>query len=143
MATFKTGSHTVYDLRYHVIWCTKYRYKVLKGDVSIRCRDLIREICMAKEIEILGGKVGKDHVHMYLAIPPKVSVSKALQYIKGKSSRKMLQEFRELNKRYWGQHLWARGYFASSVGEINDKAIRDYIERQDEHHNDDDFTVDV
>ena len=143
MARFKTGSHTVYDLRYHVIWCTKYRYKVLTGDIATRCRDLIREICMAKEIEIISGKVSKDHVHMYLSIPPKMPVSRALQFIKGKSSRKMLHEFRALSKRYWGQHLWARGYFASSIGEINDKAIRDYIESQDEHHNNDDFTVDV
>ena len=137
------GAHTVYDLRYHLVWCTKYRYKVLTGDIAIRVRDLLREIAMSMDIKILSGKVGKEHVHMYVSLPPKLSVAKAVMHLKGKASRKVQMEFAVLKKRYWGQHLWARGYFASSIGEINDSVIRQYIENQDEHHGDDSFTVGV
>ncbi len=137
----RRGSHTVFDLRYHLVWCTKYRFKVLTGDIAIRVRDLAREICGSLEVKILAGKVGKEHVHMYVSIPPYLSVSKVVQHIKGKTSRKIQMEYMALRKRYWGQHLWARGYFASTIGEVNDAVIRAYIEHQDEHHKDDDFTV--
>lgn len=140
---YHKGSHTVYDLRFHLVWCTKYRYKVLTGDIAIRARDCLREIAASLEIGILSGKVGKDHVHMYVSLPPQVSVAKAVMHLKGKSSRKLQMEYGELRRRYWGQHLWARGYFASSIGEINDSVIREYIEKQDEHHGDDSFTVGV
>ena len=137
------GSHTIYDLRYHLVWCTKYRYKVLTGDIAVRARDILREIAISVEMRILSGKVGKEHVHMYVSLPPNVSVAKAVMHLKGKSSRKLQMQYTELRKRYWGQHLWARGYFASSIGEINDAVIREYIENQDEHHGDDSFTVGV
>lgn len=137
------GSHTIYDLRYHLVWCTKYRYKVLEGDVATRARDLIREIAASLEVKILSGKVGKEHVHMYVSLQPNMSVAKAVMQMKGKSSRKLQMEYTQLRRRYWGQHLWARGYFASSIGEINDTIIREYIDRQDEHHADDTFTVGV
>ena len=137
------GAHTVYDLRFHLVWCTKYRYKVLTGDIAIRVRDLLREIAMSMDIKILSGKVGKEHVHMYVSLPPKLSVAKAVMHLKGKASRKAQMEYTELRRRYWGQHLWARGYFASSIGEISDSVIRQYIENQDEHHGDDSFTVGV
>ena len=137
------GSHTIYDLRYHLVWCTKYRYKVLEGDVATRTRDLIRERSASWEGKILWGKVGKEHVHMYVSLQPNMSVAKAVMQMKGKSSRKLQMEYTQLRRRYWGQHLWARGYFASSIGEINDTIIREYIDRQDEHHADDTFTVGV
>ena len=66
---YHKGSHTVYDLRFHLVWCTKYRYKVLTGDIAIRARDCLREIAASLEIGILSGKVGKDHVHMYVSLP--------------------------------------------------------------------------
>ena len=137
------GSHTIYDLRYHIVWCTKYRYKVLEGDIAIRARDLIREVASSMEIKILSGKVGKEHVHMYVSLHPNMSVAKAVMHMKGKSSRKLQMEYTLLRRRYWGQHLWARGYFVSSIGEVNDTIIREYIDKQDEHHGDDSFTVGV
>ena len=82
-----------------------------------------------------------DHVHLLLSIPPSISVSKALQYIKGKSGRKLLQEFDLLRKRYWGQHLWARGYFVVSVGNVNANEVQKYIEEQEAHHKKDDFKI--
>ncbi len=82
-----------------------------------------------------------DHVHLLVSIPPSISVSKAVQYIKGKSSRKLLQEFGLLRKRYWGQHLWARGYFAVTVGNVNSNEVQKYIEEQEMHHKKDDFKI--
>ncbi len=116
MAEYHHGGHTVYDIKYHVVWVTKYRYGVLKGAVGYRARDLIREICMAREVTIVRGSLSPDHVHLLVSAPPKLAPSKMVQYIKGRSSRKLQQEFEELRKRYWGQHLWARGYFCATVG---------------------------
>ena len=82
-----------------------------------------------------------DHVHLLISVPPSISLSKAVQYIKGKSSRKLLQEFEVLQKKYWGQHLWARGYFAVTVGNVNTEDVQRYIEQQEEHHKKDDFRI--
>ena len=76
---------------------------------------MIREVCVSNYVDIVGGSMSPDHVHLLMSIPPSISLSKMIQYIKGKSSRKLLQEFEILRKRYWGQHLWARGYFAVTV----------------------------
>ena len=143
MQGYRKASHVVFDVRVHVVWCTKYRYHVLVGDVSWRCRDLLREICRTMDIEIMSGKVGKDHVHMYMSIPPKHSIAQVVQRLKGKSSRRLQDEYGSLKKRYWGQHLWARGYFVSTVGVVSDEMIRSYIENQGRHHHDDEFEVDV
>ena len=131
MEAYKRGSHTVWDCKYHLVWVTKYRYHVLRGDIGLRARDLIRQVCAAREIKILKGHVGRDHVHLMVSIPPSISVSQVMQYVKGKSSRMMLQEFSELKKRYWGQHLWARGYFCASSGTVTDEMVKAYIASQD------------
>jgi putative transposase len=131
MAEYRKGAHTVYDLKYHFVWATKYRYPVLSGEIAVRARDLIREICMAQEIIIIKGHVSRDHIHLYVSAPPRISVSKMMQYIKGKSSRQLQQEYPSLRKRYWGQHLWARGYFCATAGTITDEMIKAYIEQQD------------
>ena len=128
---YREGAHTVYDIKLHLVWVTKYRYHVLRGDIGLRARDLIRQVCAAREIKILKGHVGRDHVHLMVSIPPSISVSQVMQYVKGKSSRMMLQEFSELKKRYWGQHLWARGYFCASSGTVTDEMVKAYIASQD------------
>jgi putative transposase len=120
---YKHASHSVYDLKVHIVFCTKYRYRILTGEVGTRARELIREICHANYIDIVSGSMSPDHVHLLLSVPPSISLSKVLQYIKGKTSRKLLMEFEHLKKRYWGQHLWARGYFAVTVGNINAEDI--------------------
>ena len=131
MAEYRKGAHTIHDLRYHLVWVTKYRYKVLQGEVGVRARDIIREVCMANEIIIIKGHVSADHIHLYVSAPPRLSVSKMMQYIKGKSSRRLQQEYPNLRKKYWGQHLWARGYFCVTAGQISDEQIKAYIEQQD------------
>ncbi len=141
MQNYRKTSHSVYDLKYHLVWITKYRKPVLTGVVAERLRELIREICKANDIEIIKGHVSKDHVHMFLSVPPYISVSKLVQIIKGKTSRKMLSEFKPLQQKFWGRHLWARGYFVASSGNITDEVIIEYIEKQDIEGDNEDFKI--
>jgi putative transposase len=92
MENYRTGIHTVWDCKYHLVWVTKYRFPVLQGDVGQRCRELLREIARSQEMQIHAGSINRDHVHMLLSIPPNLSVSRAVQYLKGKSSHKLLTE---------------------------------------------------
>ena len=138
---YRKGSHSLYDLKYHLVFCTKYRYRILTGAVAERTRELIREICAANYVDIVSGGLSPDHVHLLLSVPPSKSISDIVQYIKGKSSRKLLSEFEHLKKRYWGQHLWARGYFVVTVGNVNSEEVQRYIEEQEEHHKQDDFKI--
>jgi putative transposase len=98
----------------------------------MRVRDLIREICFENQVTIIRGHISKDHVHIFVSMPPQISVSKIVQYLKGKTSRKILLENPKMNKRFWGQHFWSRGYFATTSGAITDEVIMEYIENQDE-----------
>ena len=135
------GSHTVWDCKYHLVWVTKYRYAVLGGDVGQRCRELLRETARAHEMVVHAGSINRDHVHLLLSIPPSLSVSRAVQYLKGRSSHKLLSEFASLRKRYWGQHLWARGYWVASSGNVTDEVWAEYIKNQTPPEPDDDFNV--
>ncbi len=140
MTDYRKGAHTVYDIKYHFVWVTKYRYQVLQGEIAVRVRDIIRGVCLSQEIRIIKGHVGRDHVHLFVSAPPRLSVSKIMQYIKGKSSHRLQQEYPSLRKRYWGRHLWARGYYCATAGTDTDKMIAAYIEQQ-ETPPDDDFQV--
>lgn len=131
MENYRTEAHSRFDIKYHFVWVTKYRKKVLTGAVGERVRDLVREVCRTNDIEILQGSVSADHVHVLLSCPPTLSPSKIMQYIKGKSSRKLLMEFKHLQKAYWGRHLWARGYFVASSGNVTDEVIQEYIRQQE------------
>ncbi|KEF38485.1 transposase [Schinkia azotoformans MEV2011] len=98
MDGYRKNSHAVHDIKYHVIWVTKYRYKILRGPIAIRARELIRQGCEARGIIILQGSVGKDHIHLLLSCPPSLAPSKILQYLKGRSSRLLQDEFLELKR---------------------------------------------
>ena len=100
MQDAKPGSHTIWDCKYHIVWITKYRFPVMGGDVGQRARELLREIAQAHEMKIYAGSINRDHVHMLIGIPPHLSVSRAVQYLKGKSSHKLLSEYQSLRKRY-------------------------------------------
>ena len=141
MAHYRKGSHAVYDIKYHFVWVTKYRYQVLHGDVALRLRELLRQGCEANGLKILKGSVGPDHVHMLLSCPTTMSPSQIMQNLKGRSSRLLQEEFPGLKKRYWGQHMWARGYFCGTVGEVDQETIAKYIENQGKEENADNFTV--
>ena len=116
---------------------------VLTGKIGERTRELIRQVCKTNEIEILAGHVGKDHIHLLVSVPPHLSVSKIVKYIKGYSSRKLLLEYKERKKQYGGNHLWARGYFAATSGNITDEIIVQYIQNQEieESQHSDNFSV--
>ena len=120
-------SHSVTRLTVHLVWVTKYRYHVLKGDVQKRCRELLIQICDAEDITILKGAVSIDHVHMHIEYPPKSSVSDIMKCFKGRSSCLLQEEFPDLKKRYWGNHFWAIGYGAWSTGNITEDMIQKYI----------------
>ena len=132
MEHYRKGSHSLFDLKIHVVWITKYRKPVLHGEIGHTLRDMIRRVCEEQEIEILAGNVRLDHVHLLLSFRPNQSVSKIVQRLKGVSSRRLLQSSKCLQKEYWGRHLWARGYFAVTTGHVTDEIIAAYIKNQDE-----------
>ena len=131
MEHYRKSSHCTYDIKYHIVWITKYRKPVLRGAIAERTRELVRMVCSTNDVEILGGHVGTDHIHLLVSVPPHLSASKLVQYIKGSTSHKLQMEYKELNKQYWGRHLWARGYFVASSGNVTDEVILKYIQSQD------------
>ncbi|HMA95926.1 MAG TPA: IS200/IS605 family transposase [Polyangiaceae bacterium] len=142
MKQYRHGSHTVYQCHYHFVFIPKYRKPVLGGEVGKRLRELIREICKSLDIEILKGHIRPDHVHVLLSVPPTLSPSRVMNAIKGESSNRLMMDFRALNRLFWGRHLWARGYFVSTSGNVTDEVIARYIADQDlEPNNDVDFKV--
>ena len=126
----RSNGHSVSSLTAHIVWSTKYRYKVLQGDIKTRCRSILIQICDAEDIVILKGVVSNDHIHMHISYRPSQSISYIVKKLKGRSSRKLQQEFPELMKKYWGQHFWAIGYGCWSTGNITDEMVNEYLE----HH---------
>jgi putative transposase len=127
---YRTSAHAVFDIKYHIAWITKYRYKILRGRVAERARDLLRQICKSREVVIVRGAVSPDHIHMPVSCPPNIAPAKLVQYLKGRSSRRLQDKSGDLRKPYWGQHLWALGYFCASVGAVDEDTIQKYIESQ-------------
>lgn len=144
MREYLHRGHTVTDVKYHFVWTTKYRYAVL-GDKAIgeRVRDVVREICVSRGITIVNGVVSKDHVHIFVICPPHLAPADVMKWIKGKSSRRLQMEFPKLRKRYWGQHLWARGYFCASAGTVTDEMIKEYIKAHGSPQDESNFKVEV
>ena len=141
MQNYRKTSHMTYDCKYHIVWITKYRKKVMSGVIAERIRELLRQICKEKDVEIIKGHVSKDHIHLFVSVPPHLAVSKSVQSLKGKSSFKLLGENKELSKQFWGRHLWARGYFVATSGNVTDEVIMEYIKNQEIKEGDDDFTI--
>ena len=141
MQIYKSGSHTRYDIKYHMVWITKYRRPVLEGAEAERVREQIRQICMKNEVTIIQCHVSKDHIHIFVSATPRISISRLLQKQKGASSHKLFQEYAHLRKQYWDQHLWARGYFVATTGTVTDEIIKEYIANQDKDLPDDDFRI--
>jgi putative transposase len=117
----RRSGHTVSVLLVHLVWVAKYRYPVLRGDIQQRCRELIIQTCDSEDIQITSGVVSKDHVHMLIEYPPRISISDLVKRLKGRTSRMLQREYPALKKRYWGKHFWAIGYGAWSVGDITDE----------------------
>ncbi len=130
MTDQRRENHTITRLTVHIVWVTKYRYQVLKGEIQKRSRELIIQICDAEDVRILQGAVSKDHVHMHIEYPLSKSISDLIRRLKGRTSRLLQQEFPELQKRYWGKHFWAIGYGAWSTGNLTEEMVAEYSE----HH---------
>ena len=130
MDTYKHLAHTTYLCNYHVVFCPKYRFRVMRGKIGQKVRDWIRKICEWKGIEIIEGHVSRDHVHLVLSIPPKYAVSEIIGTIKGRVAIRMFKEIPEFRKKYWGKRFWARGYFVSTIGR-DERIIRQYIQKQE------------
>jgi putative transposase len=143
MSEYLHRGHTVTDIKYHFVWATKYRYAVLRGEIATRARDIVRQVCEAKEMTIIKGVVSGDHVHVLVSVPPHLAPAQIMQWVKGRSSRRLQQEFSELRRRYWGQHLWARGYFCACAGTVTDDLIKEYLDRHHGRSPDPDFRVEV
>ncbi len=141
MEYYRTTSHTKFDNKYHLVWITKYRKKVLKGEVAIRIRDIIRQTCEKFGVDIIRGNVSSDHIHIFVSIPPQYSVSRIIQNLKGRSSRIIQQEFPQIRKEYWGRHFWGIGYFCTTSGNVTDEMIMQYIEEQGKKQDDDIFKI--
>ncbi len=128
---YRKNSHTVYNIECHIVFCTKYRARVLTGKIAERCRDLIREVCSANYVYITQGTVSPDHIHIQISIPPTLSILEIIQSIKEKSNSKLQAEYSELKEKYQGQSFWGRGYLAATSGQIDLAEIQQYIEDQE------------
>ena len=130
--SYTSGSHTVFHHRYHIVWITKYRYKVLEGALRERIRTIIRQVCRELGVQIVSGVLSREHVHMFVEIPPHIAVSDFVRRVKGRSSHRVQMEFPDLRKRYWGRHFWARGYFSTTSGNITDDVILQYLQQHEQ-----------
>ena len=129
---FKRLSHSIYECKYHIVFCPKYRYHVFMDDVAEYTRQQIYQLCRQKELlEVLELNVRSDHIHLVMSIPPKYSVSTVMGYLKGKLALKLFERYEQLGRRYWGRHLWSRGYCVSTVG-LDEEKIRLYVKWQAE-----------
>ena len=125
----KRTSHAVYEAKYHLVWCPKYRKKILIDGVRNRVKELFLEIADHFDFEIDRCEVSEDHVHILLSFPPRYSVSKVVGILKSISGSKIFKEFPRIKKKLWGGHLWEQGYFFRTVGEqVTEDVIRKYID---------------
>ena len=131
MSRFKKLSHSIYECKYHLVFCPKYRYRIFKAGVAEYTTQQVYYLCSQKDhLEVLELNVQDDHVHLVLSIAPKYSVSSIMGYLKGKLSQKLFRQYKNLGSQYWGRHLWARGYCVSTIG-LDDEKIRKYINWQE------------
>ena len=131
MSKFGELSHTIFECKYHIVFCPKYRFRILREDISEYTLQQIYSLCRQKDlVEVLELNVQADHIHMVLSIPPKFSVSSFMGFLKGKLSLRLFSRYEQLGKRYWGRHLWSRGYCVSTVG-LDEEKIRKYVKYQE------------
>jgi len=128
---FKKLSHTIYECKYHIVFCPKYRFRIFKDEIAGYAKQQINILCGQKDlIELMELNVQEDHIHLVMSIPPKYSLSSMMGFLKGKVSLRLFQRYEKLGKRYWGRHLWTRGYCVSTVG-LDEDQIRKYVKWQE------------
>ena len=124
-------SHTKWKCHYHIVFIPKYRRKVLYGQLRADIREILKKLCKYKNIDIVEGAVCSNHIHLCVSIPPKLSISDFMGYLKGKSALMIFDKHPELTTK-WSKSFWARGYYVSTVGNITEEAIKRYIQEQQE-----------
>ncbi len=128
---FRKLSHSIYECKYHVVFCPKYRFRIFQGDIASYTRQQIQVLCRQKDlVEVLEINVQEDHIHVVMSIPPKYAVSSVMGFLKGKLALRLFGRYERLGKRYWGRHLWSRGYCVSTVG-LDEEQIRAYVKWQE------------
>jgi len=131
MNNYIHGRTSVYNINYHIVWCVKYRRKVLTPQLSERLYELVKTIGDEKGFTIVDCKVGEsDHVHCFISAPPKISVTQIVKYLKGISGNTLLKEFPELRNFLWKGQLWNGSYFCETIGSTSEENVLKYIERQ-------------
>ena len=132
MGKYKKLSHVVYKCEYHIVWVPKYQFRILEGEIKKLIEEDIKMLCEWKRCEVQEMSVQKDHIHLVVSIPPKVSVSEMMGILKGKLAIKLFKSYPKMKQKpYWGNHFWARGYFVSTVG-IDEEVIKRYVKYQEE-----------
>ena len=127
---FKRLSHSVYECKYHIVFCPKYRYKILRDEMAEYMRQQIYQLCRQKgRVEVLEQQVQPDHVHLVASVPPKYAISNLMGFLKGKLATRMFARYERLRRRYRGQHFWSRGYCVSTIG-LDEDQIRKYVKWQ-------------
>ena len=130
MARYWSGAHTKYKLQVHLVWIPKYRKRVLRGKIAVRLKGLLYEACRLNRWWIGEISILDDHVHVMIQIKASDSVGEVVNILKGGTSRVLRKEFPELEEFLWGDSFWADGYFAESVGKVDEEVVRKYIQRQ-------------
>jgi putative transposase len=125
-------AHTKWLCKYHIVFTPKYRRKIIYNSLRTDLRDIIRDLCKWKGVEIIEGHMMADHVHLLLSIPPKYSVSEVMGYLKGKSAMMIFDRHSNLKYKFGNRHFWAEGYYVSTVG-FNEATVAKYIREQDKH----------
>ena len=130
MSKYWKGAHTRHRIMYHIVWIPKYRKRVLRGEIAKRIKELVEECADVNRWCIDEINIQPDHVHILVQLRPDISISKAVQLFKGKSSRIIRKEFPSLEEFYWGDNFWSEGFFVETVGQISENAIKNYIKNQ-------------
>ena len=127
-----TLSHTRWECKYHIVFAPKYRRKVIYGKIREDICEILSSLCKRKGVEIIEAEWCPDHIHMFVRIPPSMSVSSFMGYLKGKSALMMFDKHANLKYKFGNRHFWAEGYYVSTVG-LNEATIRKYIQEQEKH----------
>ena len=127
----KSLSHTKWKCQYHIVFIPKYRKKVLYGKLKVDVKEILSTLCRYRGVEIISGAVCSDHVHLSVSIPPKMSISSFMGYLKGKSTLMIYDKYPKLQSK-WDKAFWARGYYVATIGNVTEETIKKYIEEQSE-----------
>ena len=128
---FKRLTHSLYECKYHIVFCPKYRHRMFRDEIASFTEQQIRELCRRKDhVEVMELNIQADHIHLVVSIAPKYAVSEFMGYLKGKLALRLFHQYEQLGKRFWGRHLWATGYCVSTIGLDEDK-VRKYVQWQE------------